>query len=258
MIAALLALTVLALPPKPAAQAPAKAGPKILVVPFEPPGRDGRTYWLGEAVSVLIANDVTARGLGAIPRQMREHAYEQLRLPLHAVLSRATVIKVGELVGATEVIVGSVDVAGDTLTIRATPIRVDLGRADSDIVEHGTLNDLMTVARTIARRVVPENADAPVPATPPLHAFEQFVKGLLAERPASQAEFLESAIKIDPHYDPRAWRCGTSARPRGTTPPRSRRRVRYLPMLRRALAPGSSSYCLSEMSESDARRRSAS
>jgi tetratricopeptide (TPR) repeat protein len=201
MTAALLALTVVALPLTPAAQAPAKAEPKILVVPFETSGRDGRTYWLGEAVSILIANDVNTRGLGAISRQMREHAYEQLRLPPHAVLSRATVIKVGELVGATEIIAGAVAVEGDTLTIRATPIRVDLGRADSDIVEHGNLNDLMTVARTIARRVVPQNTGAPVPASPPLHAFEQFVKGLLAERPASQAEFLESAIQIDPHYD---------------------------------------------------------
>lgn len=201
MISALLALTVVALPPGPAAQARPTAEPKILVVPFEAPGRDGRTYWLGEAATVLIANDVNARGLGAIPRQMREHAYEQLRLPLHAVLSRATVIKVGELVGATQVIVGSVDVDGDAITIHATPIRVDLGRAGSDIVEHGRLTDLMTVARTVARRVIPANVDAPVPAAPPIHAFEQFVKGLLAERPASQVEFLESAIQIDPRYD---------------------------------------------------------
>src|SRR5689334_21147312 len=51
---------------------------QILVVPFETPGRDGRTYWLGEAVAVLMADDMNARGLGAIPRQVRERAYEQL------------------------------------------------------------------------------------------------------------------------------------------------------------------------------------
>ena len=60
MIMALLALilvTGLAAP-----RAPAKAD-QILVVPFETPGRDGRTYWLGEAVSVLMADDLNARGL---------------------------------------------------------------------------------------------------------------------------------------------------------------------------------------------------
>jgi tetratricopeptide (TPR) repeat protein len=189
MIPALLALTL--------------AAPKvgILVVPFETPGRDGRTYWLGEAVSVLMADDMNARGLGAIPRQVREHAYEQLHLPPHGVLSRATVIKVGELVGAAQVIVGEVQVDGDTLAIKATPIRIDVGRADADLVERGHLADLIPIARTLARRIVPGHEDAPPPPAPPLHAFEQFIKGLIAERPVSQAEFLESAIQVDPRYD---------------------------------------------------------
>ena len=179
----------------------ALADQQILVVPFETPGRDGRTYWLGEAISVLIADDMTARGLAAIPRQMREHAYDQLHLPPHGVLSRATVIKVGELAGANEVIVGEVRVDGDTLTIKATPIRFDIGRADSDVVEHGNLSDLIPIAQKLARRIVPERANAPLPPVPTLPAFERFVKGLIAERPDSQAEFLESAIKVDPHYD---------------------------------------------------------
>src|SRR5262249_19881928 len=111
-----------------------------------------------------------------------------------------TVIKVGELAGATQVIVGEVQVEGDALTIRATPIRIDIGRAGADVVERGSLSDLIPIARTLARRVVPEHGDAPLPPAPPLHALELFIKGLIAERPASQAEFLESAIQIDPHY----------------------------------------------------------
>jgi len=177
------------------------AGSQILVVPFETPSRDGRTYWLGEAISVLLADDMNARGVGAVSRQAREHAYEQLHLPPHGVLSRATVIKVGELAGATQVIVGEVQVEGDALTIKATPIRIDLGRADADVIERGSLSDLIPIARKVARRIAPEHDDAPPPPAPPLHAFEQFIKGLIAERPASQAEFLESAIQIDPHYD---------------------------------------------------------
>ncbi len=196
MTAALLALSLLS----PLAAKTAEPN-HILVAPFEISGRDGRTYWLGEAVSILMADDVNARGLGAITRQAREHAYEQLHLPPHTVLSRATVIKVGELVGATEVIVGNVEVEGDALTVRATPIRIDLGRADPEVVEHGSLTDLMPVARTLARRIAPGGPDSAAARQPQLHAFEQFVKGLLAERPATGAEFLESAIQIDPKYD---------------------------------------------------------
>lgn len=216
MIAALLCLIVWLAPatpraaeavsPKPKAKAdqrpvPPLPAPRILVVPFESATRDGRTYWLGEAVALLLADDMNARGLGAITRPARERAYEQIHLPPNAVLSRATVIKVGELVGAAQVIVGEVRVDGDELTIRARPIRIDVGRADADVMERGTLGELFTLVQKVARRVVPGGTDPAAPPAPSLHAFEQYVKGLLAEHPSSQVEFLEAALKLDPSYD---------------------------------------------------------
>ena len=216
MIAALLCALVWLAPPtrsSPAAASPkltAQAGPRvapipaprILVVPFETPGRDGRTYWLGEAAAILIADDVNARGLGAIIRPSRERAYDQLHLPPNAVLSRATVIKVGEIVGAGQVIVGEVSVEGDALTVKARPIRIDVGRAEAEVVERGPLADLFAIVRRVARRVVPGGSDGAVPAAPlSLQSFEQYVKGLLAEQPASRASFLEAALKLDPGYD---------------------------------------------------------
>jgi len=196
MIAALLALWLA--PGQPVAALPSA---RTLVVPFETPGRDGRTYWLGEGVAILIADDMNARGLAAIPRQVRERAYEQLHLPGNGVLSRATVIKVGELAGAARVIVGEVQVDGDALTLKARPIRIDVGRADAELVERGDLADLAAVAQKLARRIAPGGTDAAPSPAPPIHAFELFVKGLLAEQPASQAEFLEAALKTDPRFD---------------------------------------------------------
>ncbi len=195
-----------AVPAPPAAQAPSpspESARRILVVPFETSGRDGRTYWLGEAVAVLIADDVNARGLGAITRPSRERAYDQLHLPPNAVLSRATVIKVGELVGAAQVIVGEVSVDGDALAVRARPIRIDVGRADAEVIERGNLGDLLALVRIVARRAVPGGSEPTAGAvrTPPLQAFEQYVKGLLAGQPASRAAFLEAALTLDPGYD---------------------------------------------------------
>jgi Flp pilus assembly protein TadD len=196
--------------PKPRAEAaaqapspPPEAARRILVVPFETSGRDGRTYWLGEAVAVLIADDVNARVLGAITRPSRERAYDQLHLPPNAVLSRATVIKVGELVGAAQVIVGEVSVDGAALTVRARPIRIDVGRADVEVTERGNLGDLFALVRTVARRAVPGGSEPPAGPvrTLSLQAFEQYVKGLLAEQPASRASFLEAALTVDPGYD---------------------------------------------------------
>jgi Flp pilus assembly protein TadD len=191
ILAAALAVAMIQSPPP----------PKILVVPFETPAGDGRTYWLGEAAAVLIAGDINARGLGAITRPARERAYDQLHLPANAVLSRATVIKVGELVGASQVIVGRVSVEGDALTVRAQPIRIDVGRADPEIVERGNLPDLLAVVERVARRVVPGGTATAAARAPSLQAFEQYIKGLLVEQPASQAAFLEAALKLDPGYD---------------------------------------------------------
>ena len=196
MIALLLCALLVAQRPVPPLPAP-----RILVVPFESAGRDGRTYWLGAAVALLLADDVNARGLGAITRPVRERAYEQIHLPPNAVLSRATVIKVGELVGAAQVIVGEVRVDGDELTIRARPIRIDVGRADADVTERGTLGDLFTLVQKVARRVAPGGSEPAAAPVPSLHAFEQYVKGLLAQHPSSQVEFLEAALKLDPAYD---------------------------------------------------------
>jgi tetratricopeptide (TPR) repeat protein len=172
----------------------------ILVVPFEAPPGDARAYWLGDGAAVLVANDINARGLGAITRPIRERAYEQLQLPAGAVLSRATVIKVGELVGASRVVVGEVSLEGDTLTVRARAIRIDVGRADEEAVERGPLTDFLSIIEKVARRVVPGGTVPGTTRAPSLQAFERYMKGLLAEQPASQAEFLEAALTIDPAF----------------------------------------------------------
>ena len=200
MIAALLALSLFGSQGTLVAPVPPLPTPRILVVPFETPARDGGSYWLGEAVAVLVADDLDARGLGAITRSARVEAYEQLHLPPSPLVSRATAIKVGQIVGAAEVIVGAVSVDGDTLTVRVHPIRIDVGRADLEVTERGPLSDLFGIVGRAAARAVPGGtAPAAAPAVS-LQAFEQYVKGLLAEKPAAQAEFLEAALRIDPQY----------------------------------------------------------
>jgi tetratricopeptide (TPR) repeat protein len=197
--AAAVALTLMA-PASARAQTP--AGSRILVVPFENVQREPKLYWLSEASAMLLADELRTRGLAAIPRDERVRAFEELHLPLSASLSHATVIKVGHLVGADEVIVGTLALDGDNLKVDAHSIRIDVGRLQPDVSERAPLANLFAVFGRLAGRLAPDaRVTAPADAHPPLDAFEHYIKGLIAESPAVQAAFLETAIKLSAGYD---------------------------------------------------------
>ena len=175
---------------------------RILVMPFENVKREPRLHWIGEAAALLLADQLAARGLAAIRRAERARAFDELHLPGNAVLSRATVIKVGELVGASEIIVGSVVLDGADLVVEAHSIRIDVGRLQPHVRERGPLPEVEDVFDRVARRLAPDaRLREAVPQRPPLEAFENYVKGLMAESADARTTFLDAAIKAYPGYD---------------------------------------------------------
>ena len=48
--------------------------------------------------------------------------------------------------------------------------------------------------------MAPGGNEAPALRPPSLQAFEPYVKGLVAEQPATQVTFFETALKADPAY----------------------------------------------------------
>ena len=185
----------------PASTSPAPAG-RILVVPFENTQREARLTWLGEASAMLLADELNARGLAAITRDERVQAFDQLHLPVAASLSRATVIKVGQLLGATEVIAGSFRLSGEDLIVEAHSIRIEVGRLEPEITERAPLKEFFSIYDRLARRLsAGARRTGPAVIPPPPGAFESYIKGLLAESAATQATFLESAVNEFPGFD---------------------------------------------------------
>lgn len=175
----------------------------MLVIPFENSRSEPRYQWLSEASAVLLTDGLRERGAGAITRGERVSAFEQLHLPAAASLSRATVIKVGQLLGAGEVVIGSFRVEGDELTVMAHTIRVDVGRLQPQASERGQLTDLFAIFHRLARQLTRDAPKTPSAAStpPPLDAFESFIKGLLAENPSTKAAFLEAAVREQTNFD---------------------------------------------------------
>jgi len=138
--------------------APQPQAGRLLVIPFENTSRVPRLYWLTEGSAVLLTDDLQALGVPAITRDDRQRAFERLRVPAVASLSHATVIRLGQIVGATQVVVGSFDLKSDELTVRARAIRLDTGRMSAEIVSHGALTEIFGIYGSIARRLVPNTS----------------------------------------------------------------------------------------------------
>jgi tetratricopeptide (TPR) repeat protein len=170
-------------------------------MPFETTAREPRGYWLGEASSIILTDSLSGLGLPVMRRDERLHSFELLRVPVVSGLSHATIIRVGQMVGASQVIVGSFTLAADTLTVRARSIQLDTGVAGPEMTESGPLATIFDIYDRLAVRLIPGASPTGLSSEgshPPLAAFEQFVKGLIAEMPATRLSFLDRALRLDP------------------------------------------------------------
>jgi Flp pilus assembly protein TadD len=191
--------------------ASAQTPQRLLVVPFENLSREGppaaapapQSYWLSEASAVVLTDDLIALGAPAITREDRIRAFDRLRVPATASLSHATVIRLSQLVAAGTAVIGSYAVKDQEITVRARSIRIDVGRIGTEIVESGPIGEFFAVYARIARRLSPGSAitdQEMEQGHPPVAAFEQYIKGLLASAPASKVAFLTQALRIDPTF----------------------------------------------------------
>jgi tetratricopeptide (TPR) repeat protein len=208
MVIGMVALTVAVPSPSRAHAQTAVGAGRILVMPFESADRDPRLLWLGEASAVLIADGLRGYGFRALARDERVRAFQDLNLPADASLSQASVIRVGQIVSATDVIVGTLRLTGTDLGIEARRIRLDTGRVQQQVRERGALRDLFGLHDRVVRQLMggaatslPNPTTADARTVPPLGAFEQYIKGLIAEQPDTQIKFLQGALASFPAYD---------------------------------------------------------
>ncbi len=175
---------------------------RILVVPFENLDHDASIFWLSEAAAVLLTDDLTAIGGSAITRDERRQAFARLQVPANAALTDATFIRIGELVGASEVVVGSFRVEGGALVVHARSIRLESGRIGHDVIERGPMPELFATFERTARRLLPDaSTPGAVRQQPALAAFENYIKGLMAETPSIAAGYLSAAVAAQPTFD---------------------------------------------------------
>ena len=194
-----LASVLLASPPSDA-QVPGR----ILVMPFENVTRENRIFWLTEASAVLLADDLNAMGADAISREERREAFDRLQVPPAASLTDATVIRIGQLVGASQVVVGTLRLEGDLLVVDARSIALEAGRVLRKATARGPIPDLFATFGRVAGQLAPSPSASMGSGQrivrPPLAVFENYIKGVLAESSATAVGYLNAALKGDPSF----------------------------------------------------------
>ena len=170
-------------------------------MPFSTTDRDPRGLWLGEAAAILIGDVLRGMGLPALTRPERVSAFSDVNLPSDASLSYASLIRVGQIVGASDLVVGSFRVSGSDLVLDARRIRLDTGRVQEQTTDRAPLRDLFALHERVAQRLMGSTSPAPAAEWPPLGVFELFVKGLIAEQNETRIRFLQKALASHPRYD---------------------------------------------------------
>jgi tetratricopeptide (TPR) repeat protein len=174
--------------------------------------------WIGESVSETIDEALGSAGLLVLEREAREEVYRRLSLRTGVVLTKASVLKIGETLDAGEIVSGEFKVddaptgagalkAGIQLTIRVIDLKKLQQRAE--FTQSGTLDGLSQLETRLAwmvlRQLAPERAPsedtffhdrAPVR----VDAMESYVRGLMASTDEQKLKLFTQAAKLDDHF----------------------------------------------------------
>ena len=204
----------------PAAPSLCRAADTIAVLPLFnlDQNKSSNLDWIGESVAETIREALSSGGLLVLPREDREEVYHRLSLRTAVVLTKASVLKIGEELDAGQIVFGELHVDGADSP--ATNLKANLHIAMHVIdlkklhegpgfTEDGPLENLSQMethlAWLILRRLAPESAPseeafmhdrAPVR----VEAMENYVRGLMASNSEQKTRFFTQAAKLDEHF----------------------------------------------------------
>jgi len=196
---------------------PAQAA-TYLVLPFFNLSKNSNLDWMGESFTESIRDALSSEGLMALDRDERVEAYSRLSLRPYSVLTKASVVKIGEELDAELVIFGQYDVkpvsdpgsrSRGSLQITARVLDLKHIKQSPEFREVGALEDLAALQEHLAwqtlRYLNPASAPSEAqflqshPAVR-VDAVENYTRGLLATNADDKHRFFTQAAHLDAHY----------------------------------------------------------
>jgi len=187
--------------------------------------------WIGESVAETLRAAFSARGVLTLERDRVTEAYRRLQLRERTELTEASILKLGEVLDAEQVVHGTfsfVPAAAGSPGIPAAASKGSLKiqarvsdrrhlRQSAVFEETGALEDLATLESHLAWRALTMVAPARAPAESefrslrtqvPLDALENYIRGLLAPASEQKEKYFAQAARLDPDYSPPSFDLG--------------------------------------------------
>jgi tetratricopeptide (TPR) repeat protein len=174
--------------------------------------------WIGESVCETIDEALSSSGLLVLPREDREEVYKRLSLRTGVVLTKASVLKIGETLDAGQIVFGELRVDGaesgatslkSNLRLVVRVIDLKKFQQGAEFVQTGSLENLSQMETKLAwmllRQLAPESAPseetffhdrAPVR----VDAMESYVRGLMAPGEEQKLKLFTQAAHLDEHF----------------------------------------------------------
>ena len=184
--------------------------------------------WIGESIAETLRAAFAARGILTLERDRTTEAYQRLHLRERTELTEASMLKVGEVLDAEQVVHGtfsfvpaatgaSNSTSKGSLKIQARVSDRRRLKQSAAFEETGAIEDLATLESHLAWRALTVVAPARAPAESefrslrtavPLDVLENYIRGLLAAAPEQKEKYFTQAARLDPDYSPPAFELG--------------------------------------------------
>lgn len=180
-----------------------------LVFPFENSGATPRLDWIGEGLEEASIQRLSAAGQQVYAHTARLNEMDRYGLPASAKLSRATMLRIAEELDADYVVFGNFASDGKALSVNARVLRVSPLALLPVVHESGALDSLMDLHTRLVWRLL-KTCDRKYPLSlpeftklqrpPGLAAFEQYIRGLLANDDEVRLRDLKEAVRLEPDW----------------------------------------------------------
>lgn len=185
--------------------------------------------WIGESIAERLRESLAGSGVLALSREDRVEVYRRLSVRSGPVLTRATVLRIGQTLDAAQIVFGHFEVlpppAGDAssrgqLKITANLIDAKHLKSGPQFLETGPLENLSLLESSLAWQCLhyfqphsaPPEADY-LRDRPPVRidAVESYIRGLLSDSPEQKQKLFQQSAKLDPRYSEPAFQLGRMA-----------------------------------------------